>query len=80
MARFKKTSKIECKEVIEKATLFFASDGIGLEVASIDKNSATFKGGGGYVNIECCKVAERAEITIATREWDAQVKRFMTKV
>lgn len=77
MGRYGTKTKLDCTKVIEKAVDFFGSAGQGLEVKIQENNFARFEGGGGYVNVGCSKKQKGKEITIETREWDSQVKRFM---
>ena len=80
MARYGKKTKLSCKDVIEKAKIFFGPGGVGLEIEECTENCARFTGGGGHVAIECCTGEKGTEIDLETREWDYQVKRFMGKI
>lgn len=77
MGRYGTKTNVNCKNVIEKAVDFFGPTGQGLIVKVQENDFARFEGSGGYVNVKCAKKEEETDITIETREWDTQVKKFM---
>lgn len=80
MARYGKESKLSVDQVLEKAREFFGPGGVGLEIKDQGQGCAHFEGGGGHVAIDGCSLEKGSEITLETREWDYQVKKFLKKI
>lgn len=68
-----------CENVLEKAVDFF-SDEWGLEISSKKECCILFQGGGGHVFVQCLEENNDKKVELATREWDKQVKKFMSKI
>lgn len=75
----KKTSESPSR-ILERAVSYFGPGGLGLTSQSIDEGTAVFEGGGGHVGITVCPKDGKAEIELETREWDIQVREFLTEL
>jgi hypothetical protein len=82
MLSLESKSKLKPEEVIARAVKFFGPGGYGLEIKSQDDCCAEFEGGGGAVEIrvEPAAKGKGSTISLETREWESQVKDFVTRI
>ena len=74
-------TKLKPEEVIERALKFFGPDGgYGLSVGEQTDDTVCFEGGGGGVEVVACAGEKGTSVDVVSREWDAQVKEFMTTI
>jgi hypothetical protein len=81
MLKLSRETKLDGKEVIQRAVAFFGASGLGLETAEQNDTSVTFEGGGGGVIVEVAP-GEKGKLTVdlTSREWDFQIKQFLDKI
>ncbi len=77
MARYGVDTKLSASEVLDRAQQYFGEAGLGLEVISRDNCCLSLGGGGGHVTITVVE-GDKTSVDLETREWDYQVKRFMS--
>ena len=65
------------EQVASSLKKFFGEGGLGLELTEESPQCLTFEGGGGYVTANFCRDEGKTRITLATQEWDYQVKEFV---
>ena len=80
MLKLATETKLEGKEVIKKAVFFFGPGGYGLEVVEETDAAATFKGGGGGVEVLVKAEGGKTTVNLASQEWDYQTREFLTKL
>lgn len=78
--RYGMKTKMSPSEVVEQAVTYFGPEGLGLDVTSQEACCARFEGGGGYVLVTAEEAEDHTEVDLETREWDFQVKQFMSQV
>jgi hypothetical protein len=66
------------QEVMEAAVTFFGVE-LDLELQSRGIDALHFVGGGGHVSLDV-RGEDPVSVELETREWDAQVEAFMTRV
>jgi hypothetical protein len=76
--RYEVQTYLTPQEVIDAALLFFGTD-LALELQNQGIGSLHFVGGGGHVGLTL-KDEEPVTVELETREWDAQVEDFMTRI
>ena len=79
MGRYSIETKMSAEDVIEAAVDYFGEGGLGLEASEEGACCATFEGGGGFVRLDVAE-GEPTEVELVTREWDYDVKAFMSKI
>jgi len=79
MGRYSINTKMDAEDVVEAAVDYFGEEGLGLESSDVGACCATFEGGGGFVRINV-DAGDPTEVELVTREWDHDVKHFMTKI
>ncbi|HTY82465.1 MAG TPA: hypothetical protein VMB24_06745 [Dehalococcoidales bacterium] len=82
MLNIEAKTKFKPEEVIEKAVDFFGPGGYGLEVKGRAACCLEMEGGGGGidVNVKAAEKGKGSTVNIETREWENQVKEFLTKI
>jgi hypothetical protein len=82
MARYGVETKLSPEETIKKAMAYFGEGGLGLEMTEQNPCCVYFVGGGGHVSVMVGTVEKKKKttVTLETREWDYQVKRFMREI
>lgn len=80
--RMGKETKASPEAVIEKAVSFFGREGVGLTLVQRSTNSAYFTQAEGHVQVVATPIKDgrKTDVDVQTREWDYDVKRFMTKI
>ena len=74
-------TKLKPEEVIERALKFFGPDGqYGLRVGEQTDTTICFEGDGGGVEVVACAGEKGTTVDVISREWDSQVKEFMTRI
>ena len=74
-------TKLKPEEVIERALKFFGPDSpYSLKVSEQTDTTICFEGGGGGVEVVACTGDSETTFDVISREWDVQVKEFMTKI
>jgi hypothetical protein len=79
MLRMENKTKLSEAEVIERAVKFFHGE-YGLEVKEQTDCLVTFEGGGGGVSVATCVENDKTAVEVTSREWDYQVKDFLSKI
>ena len=80
MLNIETTTKLAPEETIKRAVKFFGPQGYGLEVKEKVPGHAAFEGGGGYVALTALDKGKGSTVTFESREWDYQVKEFISKI
>ena len=80
MLNLSTSTKLDRDEVIKRAVAFFGPTGYGLEVTEEATGCASFKGGGGGVEVIANFEGEKTTVDLTSREWDYQVKEFLDKI
>ena len=80
MLKLSTKTKLTPEETVKRAVAFFGPRGLGLKVKEQDELCISFEGGGGGVGITTCAEGKGATVDIESREWDNQVKEFITKI
>lgn len=80
MSVYSKTTSESPSKIMERAVHYFGAGGLGLTSQSIDDGTAMFEGGGGHVGITVCPKDDKTEVELETREWDIQVREFLTQL
>ncbi len=80
MLRIVTTTKLSSEEAIKQSVEFFGPRGYGLEVKTQTPDCAYFEGAGGGVNVTACAEEKGTSVELESREWDFQVKEFITKI
>ncbi len=78
MLNISKDSKLPLEEVKQKSKDYFGQKGLKLELSEEDSNCLTFIGGGGYVSFTISQTDKKSHVEIITKEWEFQVKEFLT--
>jgi len=69
-------TKLSQGETIQQLKKFFGKEGLGLDVIEEAPQCVSFSGGGGHVTATLCPEEGKMRITLVTREWENQVKKF----
>ncbi len=80
MLKIETKTKLSPEEAIKKAIAFFGPDGQGMEVKDKGNNCVSFEGAGGGVDVSACIKGKQTSVELASREWDYQVKQFISKL
>jgi hypothetical protein len=82
LLRMGKETKASPEAVIEKAISFFGKEGVGLRLVQRSTNSVHFTLAGGHVQVVATPISDgrKTDVDVQTREWEYDVKRFMTKL
>jgi hypothetical protein len=78
MINLETKTKLAPEEVAGRLKKFFGKGGLGLELTEEAPQCLTFEGGGGYVRATLCLDEGKTRINLETREWDYQVKEFVS--
>jgi len=74
-------TKLSPEDAIKRAVEFFGpGGGYGLKVTEQTPGSACFEGGGGGVEVVACAGEEGTQVDLISREWDHQVREFISKI
>ncbi len=71
-------TKLKPEEVIKRAVDFFGPGGYKMAVKRESPDCVFFEGGGGGVEVTTCTEGKRTTVEFVSREWDNQVKEFMS--
>ncbi len=80
MLKIATKTKLSPEGAIKRAVEFFGPGGYGLEVKEQKPDCASFEGGGGGVEITACIEEKETSVELESREWDFQVKEFISKI
>jgi hypothetical protein len=81
MLRMGKQTKKNPQEVLALAISFFGPGGTGLSVVPRGSHTLEFTGSGtDFVLVQAEPKENGTDIDIQTREWDYDVKRFLSKI
>jgi hypothetical protein len=80
MLRIATKTKLTSGDVIDKAIQFFGPEGFKLKITNQTGTSASFDGGGGFVEISTCEGDGKTTVDFNSREWDYQVKEFIRAI
>ncbi len=69
-------TSVSADEAIRRLKTFFLGE--GLDLVSEKADYLRFEGAGGFVEAGLCPDGDTLRLSIFTREWDYQVKRFLT--
>ncbi len=73
-------TKLSQEETIQQLKRYFGKGGLGLEVTEETPQCINFEGGGGHVTATICLEGEKTRIDLVTKEWDYQVKKFVSNL
>jgi hypothetical protein len=73
-------SKLTPEEAIKRAIKFFGPEGYGLEIREQQPCCLDFEGGGGGVAVSASPNGKGSTVSFESREWDYQVKEFISKI
>ena len=73
-------TKLSQEEVIKRAVAYFGPDGYGLKIIEQSDNSLSFEGGGGGGALATREEEGKTTVSIVSREWDYQTKKFLGKI
>ena len=77
MLRMSVETKLTPEQVIEKATHYFGSKGLKLDVERVSVDSGVFTGGGGFVSLWAgTREGKRTEVILERREWEYDTRHF----
>ena len=77
MINLEAKTRLTPEQVASSLKKFFGEGGLGLELTEESPQCLTFEGGGGYATANFCRDEGKTRITLATQEWDYQVKEFV---
>jgi hypothetical protein len=80
MLRIATRTRLSPEEAVKHAVEFFGPGGYGLEIKEQTPVCAYFEGGGGGVEVTACAEEEGTSLELVSREWDNQVRAFMSKI
>ncbi len=80
MLKIATKTKLSPEEAIKRAVAFFGPGGYGLEVKNQTSDCTYLEGGGGGVNVTACTEEKGTSVELESREWDYQVKEFISKI
>jgi hypothetical protein len=75
--RYGTETKLSGTQVLDRVEEYFGANGLGLEISSRDDCCISLTGGGGYVTVTVGE-GDKTSVDLETREWDRQVKEFMS--
>jgi len=73
-------TKLSPEDAIKRAVEFFGPGGYGLKVTEQSDTGACFEGGGGGVEVVACAEEKETSVELVSREWDYQVREFISKI
>jgi hypothetical protein len=73
-------TKLSQEEVSQRLKKFFGKGGLGLEITEETPQCISFEGGGGHVTAVLCLDENKTRIDLETREWENQVKKFVSSL
>lgn len=59
---------------------FFGPGGLGLVLTEETPESLRFEGGGGFVSAAICPQGDGHRLTLVSREWEDQARRFIDRL
>ena len=81
MLRMGKRTKQTPQEILAKATAFFGPGGIGLNIIPRGPHTLEFTGSGNdFVLVQAEPLENGTDIDVQTREWDYDVKCFLSEL
>lgn len=80
MLKISTTTNKDYAEIITMAKDYFGPEGVGLHVNEIGEDCASFQGGGGYVSVTMCPKDGETEVELEGREWEHDMKKFISQV
>jgi hypothetical protein len=80
MANYELETKLNPSEVLERAEDFFGEKGLGLAQRIDGPAARTWQGGGGAVFLAVHAMEKGSRVELATTEWDAPVREFMSRL
>jgi hypothetical protein len=80
MIRISKITGLTPGEVIDRASRFFGSGGVGLRERDRTECCVVFEGGGGYVSISVIDEEGKRKVDVETREWDYHAREFLREL
>ena len=80
MGAYSVTTSKSPEQVVARAKDFFGHGGAGLELVREEGCCLAFEGGEGHVSVTATTADDRTEVALETREWDYQVRKFMTQI
>jgi len=66
--------------VLDQAVAFFGPGSVGLELRHRAPDHVTFEGGGGFVTVDVAAGRDTRDVTVVTREWEHDARRFIEQV
>lgn len=80
MIKLEAKTKLSKDKTVERVKQFFGKGGLGLEIKEETGDCLCFEGGGGYVTTTVCSEEKKTRIELETREWEFQVKKFISEL
>ena len=80
MLKIATNTKLSPEEAIKRAVEFFGPNGYGMNVKEQNPDCVSFEGGGGGIDVSACVDEGKTSVELESREWDYQVKEFITKI
>jgi len=80
MINLEARTRLTPEQVASSLKKFFGEGGLGLKLTEEAPQCLTFEGGGGYVTASFCSDEGKTKINLAAREWDYQVKEFISSL
>jgi len=80
MIHMERKSRLEPEELLGRLKKFFGKEGQGLELTEENASCLTFTGGGGYVTASVCLEGKLTKVDLVSREWEYQVKEFLSQI
>jgi hypothetical protein len=80
MLSIETTSKLTPEEAVKRAKKFFGPEGYGLTIKEDAPCCTEFEGGGGGIGISATPKGKGSTVSFTSREWDYQVKEFISKI
>jgi len=73
-------TKLSQEETVQRLKKYFGKEGLGLEITEETPQCVNFEGGGGHVTATICLEGDKTRIDLVTKEWDYQVKKFVSNL
>lgn len=73
-------TKMSPEEAVKKAIEFFGPQGLGMKVKDQQATCASFEGEAGSVSVVACTEGKRTSVDLESREWENQVKEFVSVI
>jgi len=73
-------TKLSQEETVQHLKKYFGKEGLGLEITEETPQCVNFEGGGGHVTATICLEGDKTRIDLVTKEWDYQVKKFVSNL